>query len=81
MFSVLAVAVWRFRTLREPGFTTGIFLIGYAACRTFVENFRKPDDFVQGLPSFLTMGMLLSIPMLIIGAWLIVRATRAPKLA
>jgi phosphatidylglycerol---prolipoprotein diacylglyceryl transferase len=81
LFIVLAVAVWQFRTLRKPGLTTGIFLIGYAACRTFVENFRKPDDFVQGLPSFLTMGMLLSIPMLVIGAWLIVRATRAPKLA
>lgn len=81
LFAVLAVAVWHFRTLRKPGLTAGIFLIGYAATRTFVENFREPDSFVEGLPSFLTMGMLLSIPMVLGGAYLIWRTTRAPKLA
>jgi phosphatidylglycerol---prolipoprotein diacylglyceryl transferase len=81
LFGVLALAVWHFRTLRKPGLTAGIFLIGYAATRTFVENFRKPDSFVEGLPSFLTMGMLLSIPMIIGGAYLIWRTVRAPNLA
>ncbi|MDZ4759489.1 MAG: prolipoprotein diacylglyceryl transferase [Alphaproteobacteria bacterium] len=79
LFIVLAVAVWGFRALRKPGLVSGIFLIGYAAFRTFVENFREPDSFVAGLPPPLTMGMLLSIPMVIGGVWLIVRAQRTPQ--
>lgn len=74
LFSIIAVAVWRFRALHWPGLVSGIFLVGYACARIFVENFREPDSFVSGLPGFLTMGMLLSTPMLIGGAWLIYRA-------
>ncbi len=74
LFTVLAIAIWRFGALKRPGLVSGIFLIGYAAFRTFVENFREPDSFVSGLPSFLTMGMLLSLPMMLGGAWLIWQA-------
>jgi phosphatidylglycerol---prolipoprotein diacylglyceryl transferase len=81
LFAVLAVAVWKFKTLKNPGLTAGIFLIGYALARSFVENFREPDSFVQGLPEWLTMGMLLSLPMIAIGAWLIWRSRRAPAVA
>ena len=81
LFTILAIAVWRFHTLKRPGFTAGIFLIGYSLFRSLLENFRQPDDFVSGLPSFLTMGMLLSIPMFILGVWLVVRANRTPVLA
>jgi phosphatidylglycerol:prolipoprotein diacylglycerol transferase len=77
--TVIAVAVWKFKALAKPGLVSGIFLIGYAVCRTFVENFRQPDPFVEGLPDWLTMGMLLSIPMVIGGAWLILRANRLAK--
>jgi phosphatidylglycerol:prolipoprotein diacylglycerol transferase len=78
LFTVLAIAVWKFKALKRPGLVSGIFLVGYALCRSFVENFREPDSFVEGLPSFLTMGMLLSIPMIAGGAWLIWRAQRTP---
>jgi phosphatidylglycerol:prolipoprotein diacylglycerol transferase len=81
LFAVLAVAVWKFRTLTRPGLTAGIFLIGYALSRSFVENFREPDAFVEGLPEWLTMGMLLSVPMVAIGAWLIWRSRQAPAAA
>jgi phosphatidylglycerol:prolipoprotein diacylglycerol transferase len=79
LFVVLAVAVWRFKTLRKPGLTAGIFLIGYAVARSFVENFRKPDEFVEGLPEWLTMGMLLSVPMIALGAYLIWRTRGQAK--
>lgn len=80
LFTVLAIAVWRFGTLKRPGLTAGIFLIGYAACRTFVENFREPDSFtLDVMPSWFTMGMLLSLPMLVGGAWLIYNASRRPQ--
>jgi phosphatidylglycerol:prolipoprotein diacylglycerol transferase len=78
LFVILAIAIWRFRALRRPGLVSGIFLICYATFRTFVENFREPDSFVAGLPPPLTMGMLLSIPMIIGGAFLVYRARRAP---
>jgi phosphatidylglycerol:prolipoprotein diacylglycerol transferase len=77
LFLVLALAVWKFKSLKRPGLTAGIFLVGYAGFRTFVENFREPDSFVSGLPSFLTMGMLLSLPMVALGGWLIWRATNS----
>jgi phosphatidylglycerol---prolipoprotein diacylglyceryl transferase len=79
LFLVLAIAVWKFKTLRRPGFTAGIFLIGYALARTIVENFREPDSFVEGLPAWLTMGMLLSIPMIVIGALLIWQSQRQAR--
>ncbi len=78
LFGICAVCVWHFRLLRKPGLVAGIFLVGYALCRTFVENFREPDNFTQGrMPEWFTMGMLLSIPMILAGAFLIWRATRS----
>jgi phosphatidylglycerol---prolipoprotein diacylglyceryl transferase len=78
LFAILAVVIWRFKGLAKPGLVSGIFLIGYAIARTFVENFREPDNFTQGImPTWFTMGMLLSVPMLIGGAWLVWRATKA----
>lgn len=76
--------------LRRPGLCFGIFLSGYALARGFVEIFRVADaqfispgnplGHVIGGPVWgLSMGQVLSLPMLIIGVWLILRALgRAP---
>ncbi len=72
LFAICWVAVWKLKLLRKPGMVAGIFLIGYALSRTFVENFREPDNFTQGkMPEWFTMGMLLSIPMILGGIFLI----------
>ena len=77
LFIVCYIAVWKLKLLKKPGMVAGIFLIGYALSRTFVENFREPDNFTQGvMPEWLTMGMLLSIPMILGGAFLIWWANR-----
>ena len=77
LFIVCWVAVYKLKLLRKPGMVAGIFLIGYALSRTFVENFREPDNFTQGImPEWFTMGMLLSVPMIIGGAFLIWWANR-----
>jgi phosphatidylglycerol---prolipoprotein diacylglyceryl transferase len=76
---VLAFVVNRIG-FHRPGFVTGIFAAGYALSRIFCEFFREPDPqlgFIVG--DFATMGMLLSLPMLAIGIWLMLRAK--PKLA
>jgi phosphatidylglycerol:prolipoprotein diacylglycerol transferase len=83
LFIVLAVAVWVFKSLRRPGLTSGIFLIGYAAARTFVETFREPDahiGFLDNVLPGLTMGMLLSAPMIVGGlALVLIGANRRPS--
>jgi phosphatidylglycerol:prolipoprotein diacylglycerol transferase len=73
-------------TRRLPGIETGIFLIGYALARTSGELFRQPDaqlGFLFFIGGFgVTMGQLLSIPVLIAGALIIRWARRnAPVLA
>ena len=56
------------------GALTGIFLIGYACARIVGEFFREPDPFLGFLFAGATMGQLLSLPMLLAGIVLVVRA-------
>ncbi|MGE0212301.1 MAG: prolipoprotein diacylglyceryl transferase [Parvibaculaceae bacterium] len=77
LFAVLAVATYRFRALMRPGLAAGIFALGYGLCRFLVEFFREPDiqlGFLAG--DWLTMGMLLSLPLMAVGIWLIRRSAR-----
>lgn len=78
LFAVLAVGTHVFKILRRPGAAIGIFLIGYSLSRIFVENFREPDAHMPDFPLGLTMGMMLSAPMLIAGGILLWRAYRKP---
>ena len=71
--------------LRRPGLALGTFLSGYALARIFVEFFRladaqyiTPDNPYGHVALGLTMGQLLSLPMLVIGVWFIFRALRIP---
>ncbi len=76
LFAVMFVLSRR-ETFREQfGLLTGIFLAGYAVARIIGECFREPDAFLGFLPFGTTMGQVLSIPMLLVGLWLIVRARR-----
>jgi len=76
LFAILSVAVWRFRALSRPGLCTGLFLTGYGMFRASLESVRQPDAQLPEFPLGLTMGMMLSLPMILIGAWLIWRALR-----
>lgn len=72
--------VWRRKSWREtPGVIAGAFLIGYGLSRIIVEFFRQPDAHLGFLAGGATMGQLLSLPMVLAGAALIVYARRAPK--
>ena len=78
---VLLFALSRRECVRaRAGFLGGLFLAGYAVARIVGELFREPDAFLVGvLPGWVTMGQLLSAPMLLAGIWLMVR--RAKPLA
>jgi phosphatidylglycerol:prolipoprotein diacylglycerol transferase len=74
---VLQILARAFAALRAPGRITGIFVAGYAAARIFVEFFREPDVQIGYLfGGWLTMGMVLSLPMLLIGVWIFIRSGR-----
>lgn len=75
---VLSIMIWKFGALRRPGLVAGLFLLFYGFGRSIAENFREPDAFVSGLPEWLTMGMILSTPMWLGGAWLVWNALRKP---
>lgn len=64
--------------LKTPGFVAGAFVAGYGASRIFVEFFREPDQQLGYLfGGWLTMGMVLSLPMLLAGIWMMVTAKPA----
>lgn len=75
LFAVLAVMI-RFGALKRPGLILGSFILIYGLARITGEHFREPDPQLGFLWGGLTMGALLSIPMLIVGVILIVLAVR-----
>lgn len=81
LFLILRWATHGAGLLKRRGVVAGLFLLGYALFRTFVENFREPDRYLQHFPLGLTMGMMLSAPMVIGGLFLIWRGMREPPAA
>lgn len=65
---LFTVVFYYARKPRPQGCVSGVFLMGYAICRLFVECFREPDPQLGYLVlNSLTMGQLLSLPMLLAG--------------
>jgi phosphatidylglycerol:prolipoprotein diacylglycerol transferase len=75
LFAILAVMI-RMGALKRPGLILGSFITIYALARITGEFFREPDPQLGFLWGGLTMGMLLSVPMIIAGAILIMMAWR-----
>ena len=75
LFAVLNLLIFAFGKLRTPGFVSGAWVFGYGAARIFVEFFRQPDAHLGYMDlgtlgdGWFTRGMLLSLPMLLVGAW------------
>ena len=75
LFTVLTVMI-RMGALKRPGLILGSFILIYALARITGEMFREPDPQLGFLWRGLTMGMLLSLPMIVAGIILIVQAWR-----
>ncbi len=82
---VLFVVLWlcaRREAIRARfGLLSGIFLIGYGIARITGEVFRQPDAFLGFLYAGATMGQLLSLPMIVLGAVLVARSRPALAIA
>lgn len=88
--TLLLVLVWRRKAFKTPGLVCGVFFAGYGLARFIVEFFRQPDPqfITPGNPLGLawqvggyglTQGQALSLPMIALGLWLAVRATRKAR--
>jgi len=77
---VLFTILWILAQKPRPhGLLLGTFLIFYGLFRCFVEFFRQPDPQLGYIGGFITMGQILSIPMVLIGIGLIVWAVRRSR--
>ena len=82
LFLLLAVLVRIPSVRNRPGTVAGAFLMGYGTFRFMVEFFREPDEQIGYIANLITMGQILCIPMILLGAFLVFRAARqVPKIS
>ena len=74
LFLVIRIATHRYGVLQHAGRASGIYALFYGCTRIFVEFFREPDSFMGYFAGFVTMGMILSLPMVVVGIWLLWRS-------
>ncbi|WP_265517033.1 prolipoprotein diacylglyceryl transferase [Nitratireductor luteus] len=80
LFLVLRLLSHQALKLKRPRFVGGAFICGYGLSRIFVEFFREPDAHIGYLlGGWLTMGMVLSLPMVLIGLWAMASAREPAK--
>ncbi len=81
--AVLFVALWVFSAKPRARFAvSGLFALLYGVFRIVAEFFRQPDAQYGYLAfGWLTMGMVLSLPLVALGAYLLWRSRTAPVLA
>ena len=77
---VLFVILWLFSSKpRRRGQVTGLFLLGYGVFRFMVEFVREPDSHLGFIAqNWMTMGQLLTLPMIVIGIWLLFIRKESP---
>ncbi|WP_091743147.1 prolipoprotein diacylglyceryl transferase [Phenylobacterium immobile] len=79
LFLVLAILIFGLKLTRRRGVIAGVFLIGYGLIRTLLEQVREPDFGMPDFPLGLTMGMMLSAPMVLAGLFLVWRGLGEPR--
>jgi phosphatidylglycerol:prolipoprotein diacylglycerol transferase len=73
---------WKRNDQERPGLIFGVFMLGIFIPRfliEFIKNVQEPWEIAMRESTGLDMGQLLSIPFIILGVWLIIRAYRRPR--
>jgi phosphatidylglycerol:prolipoprotein diacylglycerol transferase len=74
MIFIILFSLSKFTKIQEKaGKISGLFLIFYGSFRILIENFREPDLQIGFLFSSLTMGQILSLPLILLGLWLVLK--------
>ncbi len=74
LFTLVNVLVYRGKILAKPGFAAGVYALTYGCARIAVEFVHEPDAQLGYFGGVVTMGMILSLPLIAIGVWLLLRA-------
>jgi phosphatidylglycerol:prolipoprotein diacylglycerol transferase len=74
LFAILNLMFWKTDARYQPGKLVGTGLVGYGLARTLLEMVRQPDAGLENLSWGLTMGQTLSIPMILVGIYLVFTA-------
>ncbi len=81
LFTLLAYLAIFTKARQKTGLVSGVFVLGYAVSRGIVEFFREPDAHIGFLFANITTGQLLSIPMGLLGCYLIVKSLKKKNAA
>ncbi|MBO6948836.1 MAG: prolipoprotein diacylglyceryl transferase [Rhodospirillales bacterium] len=76
LFAVVMTLVRMESVRRRPGLLMGTFIAGYGVARIVGEFFREPDAYIGFLAFGTTWGQWLSLPMIAVGVFFILRARR-----
>ena len=82
VFGVCMWMYWRRNLQERRGLIFGVFMVGIFAARfmvEFIKNVQEPWELAMRQSIGLDQGQMLSIPFIVLGAWLIVRAMRRPR--
>ncbi len=79
LFIVCWAVVRKEKFRHMHGLTFGVFITGYGAARFLIEFAREPDAHLGYIFAGATMGQLLSLPMVLVGGFFIIRAQHANK--
>jgi phosphatidylglycerol:prolipoprotein diacylglycerol transferase len=73
------ILLWFIKKPRPAGSVAGVFLLGYGVFRFCIEYFRQPDAQLGLFADFISMGQILSLPMIIGGLGLLIWAYKKPQ--
>ncbi len=77
LFALVNLMALRKNRLAAHGYASGLFLLWYGSFRIFVEFFREPDAHIGYLFGLVSMGQLISIPLLGVGYYLLNQSKKA----
>lgn len=72
---VLAIATFKFQSIKRSGFNTGLSLLLYSISRIGVEFFRDQTSYLYQ-SNYITMGQILTLPMFFLGLYITIKAIR-----
>lgn len=81
-FAVVMWLYWKRNAQERQGLLFGVFMLGIFGARflvEFVKNVQEPWELAMRNACGMDMGQVLSIPFIVLGMWLIVRAMRRPR--
>ena len=82
VFGLCMWMYWKRNDQERPGLIFGVFMLGIFLARfviEYVKNVQEPWEIAMRARLGLDMGQLLSIPFIVLGLWLIVRAFRRQR--